>query len=159
MVLTGKQCEQHLTTNGMGKCAQVGYDLTVKSIKKYLSGGCVSLDKTTPAGLYAISCVDNKYILSPGMYSLTFHQGCKIPSNVKASIVHRSSILRCGGLITSGVYDPGFEVEEMGAVLVVFQELIIEKDARVAQIVMEQCNDVAEEDLYRGQWQKNKDVK
>ena len=157
MVLTGKQCEQHLTTNGMGKCAQVGYDLTVKSIKKYLSGGYVGLDKTTPAGLYAVSCVDNKYILSPGIYSLTFHQGCKIPSNIKASIVHRSSVLRCGGLITSGVYDPGFEVDEMGAILIVYRELTVEKDARVAQIVMEECYEVDE--LYNGQWQKEKDVK
>ena len=49
MTLTGKQCEQYLITNGMGKRAQVGYDLTVKSIKKYLSGGCVGLKKTTPA--------------------------------------------------------------------------------------------------------------
>jgi deoxycytidine triphosphate deaminase len=45
----------------------------------------------------------------------------------------------------------------MGAVLVVYRELIIEKDARVAQIVMEECYEVDE--LYNGQWQKEKDVK
>ena len=157
MTLTGKQCEQYLTTNGMGKCAQVGYDLTVKSIKKYLSGGYVGLKKTTPADLYVVGCFNDKYILSPGMYSLTFHQGCKIPSNIKAKITHRSSILRCGGKIESGIYDPGFEVDEMGAVLFVMHELTIEKDARVAQIVMEECYTV--DKLYNGQWQKEKDVK
>lgn len=158
MILTGKQTEAFLTTNGFGKPAQVGFDLTVKSIKAYMDGGHVSCDKTTPSNLQPLSA-EGFYKLSPGLYSLTFHQGCKLPSNVKASIIHRSSILRCGGLITSGVYDPGFEVDEMGAVLVVFQELTIEKNARVAQIIMEQCNEVAQEDLYNGQWQKNKDVK
>ncbi len=157
MILTGKQCEQYLTTSKMGKPAQVGYDLTVKSIKKYLTGGKVGIEKTYPSELSPIPCIENQYILSPGVYSLTFHQGCKIPSNIKASIVHRSSILRCGGFITSGVYDPGFEVEEMGAVLFVSLELTIEKDARVAQIVMEECHEVDE--LYNGQWQKEKDVK
>ena len=158
MILTGKQTEEFLTTNGFGKSAQVGFDLTVKSIKKYISGGDIGCNKTDPAKLDPL-LVEDFYKLPVGMYSLTFHQGCKLPPNIKASIIHRSSILRCGGLITSGVYDPGFEVEEMGAILVVFQELTIEKNARVAQIVMEQCNGVAQEDLYSGQWQKNKDVK
>lgn len=156
MTLTGKQCEQYLTTNGMGKCAQVGYDLTLKSVKQVVTGGAVGKDKTDVGNYNELTC-ENLWILQPGFYSLTFHQGCCLPSNIKAKIIHRSSILRCGGRIESGVYDPGFEVDEMGAFLEVLVPLTIEKDARVAQIVMEECYEV--DNLYNGQWQKEKDVK
>ena len=158
MILTGKQCEQYLTANGMGKPAQVGYDLTLKSIKK-VKGGIVAVDRTIVCTYEPVENQKNSYHLTPGAYSLTFHQGCKLPANIKASIIHRSSVLRCGGLITSGVYDPGFEVDEMGAILIVFEDLDIEVEARVAQIVMEECYPVEENQLYNGQWQKDKDVK
>ena len=76
--------------------------------------------------------------------------------NPKSFIRHRSSILRCGSFITSGVYDPGFEVEQMGAVMFVEEELYLEKGARVAQvIVLENTN----AELYSGQWQGSKDLK
>jgi deoxycytidine triphosphate deaminase len=87
---------------------------------------------------------------------LTFEQGVKLPSNKTAFIRHRSSILRCGGIITSGVYDPGFEVDEMGAVLIATQPITIEKGARVAQIII---FDNFDAELYAGQWQGTKDVK
>lgn len=158
MILTGKQCEQYLTTNGMGKPAQVGYDLTLKSVKK-INGGLIRTTQTTPATYTPFEPQSEEYFFTPGMYMLTFHQGCKIPSNIKASIIHRSSIIRCGGFITSGVYDPGFEVDEMGAVLIVFEDLSISVGARVAQIVMEECYQVEENQLYNGQWQKDRDIK
>lgn len=158
MILTGKQCEQYLITNEMGKPAQVGYDLTLKSVKK-INGGLIHLQSTTVCTYDFINSEKDSYFLTPGMYSLTFHQGCKLPANIKASIVHRSSVLRCGGVICSGVYDPGFEVDEMGAVLIVYEDLTIDIGARVAQIVMEECYAVAQDDLYNGQWQKDKDVK
>ena len=156
MILTGKQCEQYLTTNGTGKPAQVGYDLTLKSVKK-INGGLIAADHTTVCTYGVVEPQKNSYFLTPGIYSLTFHQGCKLPATIKASIVHRSSVLRCGGVIISGVYDPGFEVDEMGAVLVTYEDLTIEIGARVAQIVMEECYSVDE--LYNGQWQKEKDFK
>lgn len=158
MIFTGRQCEQFLTTNGMGKPAQVGYDITVKSINK-ITGGTVGVSFTEPTLYTHMSHDTERWTLPSGLYSLTFHQGCKLPSNVKASIVHRSSVLRCGGIITSGIYDPGFEVEEMGAVLNVIVPMTIEVNARVAQFVAEECVEVSKEDLYNGQWQKDKDVK
>ena len=96
------------------------------------------------------------FILPAGEYSLTFEQGVKLPSGKTAFIRHRSSILRCGGIITSGVYDPGFEVDEMGGVLIATQPITIEKGARVAQIII---FDNFDAELYAGQWQGNKDVK
>jgi len=160
MLLNSHQVSEYLETNGLGEKAQVGYDLTLKGVKS-INGGMILVDKTllegydevrptvTPTGKYM-------YYLKPGAYSLTFEQGCKLPNNVTAFIRHRSSVLRCGAIITSGVYDPGFEVDEMGGVMIVNQDMRIEKGARVAQIIMMENTPA---DLYDGQWQKNKDIK
>jgi dUTP pyrophosphatase len=160
MLLNSHQVSEYLETNGLGEKAQVGYDLTLKGVKS-INGGMVLAGKTiveeydevpptvTPTGKYL-------YHLKPGAYSLTFEQGCKLPNNVTAFIRHRSSILRCGAIITSGVYDPGFEVDEMGGVMIVNQEIRIEKGARVAQIIMMENTPA---DMYDGQWMGSKDLK
>lgn len=159
MLNNADQVEQLLQTNGKGAKAQVGYDLTLKEVKQIM-GGTVLSDKTEvlPYLEVATFAKDGKtvYNLSPGSYSLTFEQGVKLPSNKTAFIRHRSSILRCGGIITSGVYDPGFEVDEMGGVLIATRLITIEKGARVAQIII---FDNSEAELYDGQWMGTKDVK
>lgn len=159
MLNNADQVEQLLQTNGKGAKAQVGYDLTIKEVKQIM-GGTVLSDKTEvlPYLEVATFAKDGKtvYNLSPGSYSLTFEQGVKLPSNKTAFIRHRSSILRCGAIITSGVYDPGFEVDEMGGVLIATRPITIEKGARVAQIII---FDNSQAELYDGQWQGTKDVK
>jgi deoxycytidine triphosphate deaminase len=160
MILNADMQLQYLETRGLGSKAQVGYDLTLKGIKS-INGGAVMVDKTAVEDYTEITPYMSEvgkllYKLDPGTYSLTFEQGCKLPTNTTAFIRHRSSVLRCGGIITSGVYDPGFEVDEMGAVLVATKQMVIEKGARVAQIILFE-NYTAE--AYNGQWMKEKDVK
>ena len=160
MLQNAFQVEEFLQTNNKGSRAQVGYDLTLKSIKK-VSGGVVMQDKTSVADYTEVTPsvnADGKFIfkLEPGTYSLTFEQGCKLPNTMTAFIRHRSSILRCGGIITSGVFDPGFEVDEMGAILIATQPIIIERGSRVAQIIMFENN---EAEAYSGQWAGAKDYK
>lgn len=159
MLNNAQQVEQLLQTNGKGAKAQVGYDLTLKEVKQ-INGGSVLCDKTIVDlynDVYSYELEGKtRFSLDPGAYSLTFEQGVKLPSNKTAFIRHRSSILRCGATITSGVYDPGFEVDEMGGVLIATRPITIEKGARVAQIII---FDNSEAELYDGQWQGTKDVK
>lgn len=160
MLNNADQVEQLLTTNNKGAKAQVGYDLTLKEVKK-IKGGTVSTIQTivTPYEEVNTTTVNDNYeyyVLEPGTYSLTFEQGVKLPKSKTAFIRHRSSILRCGGIITSGVYDPGFEVDEMGAVLIATQPITIEKGARVAQIII---FDNFDAELYAGQWMGKSDYK
>ena len=61
-----------------------------------------------------------------------------------------------GGTCTSGVYDPGFEVDQMGGVMILNKTIVLEKGARIAQIIMHENNPA---ELYDGQWQGNKDKK
>ena len=141
MLLNANQVEQMLVTNGKGKKAQVGYDLTVKDVKA-IRGGILYADETQlepydQIETMSVQKVDGDHrevwSLKPGIYSVTFEQGCKLDDQTTAFIRQRSSVLRMGGTVTSGVYD-----------------------ARLAQIIMFE-NFPAE--LYDGQWQKDKDVK
>ena len=160
MLLNSDQVEKFLQTNGKGAKAQVGYDLTLKEVKQ-INGGIVMADKTIVDDYTEIMPTKNAfdkfiYKLEPGTYSLTFEQGVKLDTNHTAFIRHRSSILRCGGIITSGVYDPSFYVDEMGGVLIATKPIIIERGARVAQLIVFQNN---EAEAYNGQWQGNRDIK
>ena len=164
MLLNANQVEQMLVTNGKGKKAQVGYDLTVKDVKA-IRGGILYADETQlePYDQIETMSVQKKdgdhrevWSLKPGIYSVTFEQGCKLDDQTTAFIRQRSSVLRMGGTVTSGVYDPGFEVDEMGGVMTLTKTVVIEKGARLAQIIMFENNSA---ELYDGQWQKGKDVK
>ena len=65
----------------------------------------------------------------------------------------RSSLYRNGAIINSPVFDPGFETQNMGTLLYVFEPIFIELDARVAQIYFHECETA---DKYDGQWQNDK---
>ena len=154
-----------------GKPAQVGYDLTLKQVNIIGSRvdrvnnrperiGKVLKDKTelTTYVPYPLSNIDGYtgWLLYPGTYDITFNEGCKIPDNRVAFIKQRSSLWRNGTLINSPVFDPGFETEFMGTIMLVTETIFIEENARVAQIYFHEC-DPAEK--YNGQWQHDKQRK
>ena len=151
------------TTNSKGKPAQVGYDLSAKSINAIGKDqlikpaiGMVLKDKTilntyTPVPLTKIDGVEG-WLLYSGAYDITFHEGCKIAANRVGMIRQRSSLLRNGAIIASSIFDPGFETENMGTIMIVTATIFIEKDARVGQMYFHECDEVAEENLYNGQF-------
>jgi deoxycytidine triphosphate deaminase len=151
-----------------GKPAQVGYDLSAKSINAIGKDefnskpniGMVLKDKTilnnyTPVETKTIDGVEG-WLLYPGAYDITFHEGCKIAANRVGLIRQRSSLLRNGAIIASSVFDPGFETDNMGTIMIVTATIFIEQDARVGQMYFHECDEVAAENLYNGQWQNDK---
>lgn len=155
-----------------GKAAQIGYDLSLKEVNKIgmqpvnnvaIGGGVIGKvlrDKTelttyTKQNLMKVDGTEG-WVLYPGTYDITFYEGCKIPSNYVGLIRQRSSMLRNGTVLHSSVFDPGFETENMGTVMVVNETIFIEEGARVAQIYFHECTPVGEENLYNGQWQGDK---
>jgi deoxycytidine triphosphate deaminase len=151
-----------------GKEAQVGYDLSLKSVQKvgnkigfnvFKEGqvGKVLKTKTvlttyTPEETIMLEGNEG-WLLHEGVYDVTFWEGCKLPENRVAFIKQRSSLYRNGAIINSPVFDPGFETENMGTLMYVHEPIFIEKDARVAQIYFHEC---APADKYDGQWQNDK---
>jgi len=150
-----------------GKAAQIGYDLSLKEVNKIgiptnTAGtiGKVLKDKTelttyTPQPLLSLDG-SRGWLLYPGVYDITFHEGCKIPDNYVGLIRQRSSMLRNGTVLHSSVFDPGFETDFMGTVMVVNETIFIEAGARVAQIYFHECTPVHSDNLYNGQWQNDK---
>lgn len=154
-----------------GKVAQVGYDVTLKAVNKIgnrIGGdiyniprggkiGKVLKDKTelttyTPVNTVQLDDVEG-WLLYPGTYDIEFWEGCKIPDNRVAFIKQRSSLWRNGTLINSPVFDPGFETDNMGTIMLVTETIFIEKDARVAQIYFHECGPA---EKYAGQWQNDR---
>lgn len=149
-----------------GKPAQIGYDLSLKEVNRINSKdkiGKVLKDKTELATYQPQEIIhldgDRGWLLYPGVYDITFHEGCKIPSNYVGLIRQRSSMLRNGTVLHSSVFDPGFETDFMGTVMVVNETIFIEAGARVAQIYFHECEEVRSDNLYNGQWQNDKQRK
>jgi len=159
-----------LLEHTQGKPAQVGYDITLKAVQKIGNkmGGAYNLsnnsrigkilkDKTELTTYTPIESINldgvKGWLLYEGVYDITFNEGCKIPDNRVAFIKQRSSLYRNGAIINSPVFDPGFETQNMGTLLYVFEPLFIEIDARVAQIYFHECHSA---EMYNGQWQNDK---
>jgi deoxycytidine triphosphate deaminase len=163
-----------LLEHTQGKPAQVGYDLSLKSVQKIGNkiGGVVynlsrgskigkvlknKTELTTYTSLDTIMLDgDEGWLLHEGVYDITFNEGCKIPDNRVAFIKQRSSLYRNGAIINSPVFDPGFETEFMGTLVYVYETIFIEKGARVAQIYFHECEPA---EKYDGQWQNDKQRK
>jgi deoxycytidine triphosphate deaminase len=150
--------------NAKGKPAQVGYDLSIKQVNKVGNPvpngiiGRVLKDQTilnTHTPIEKISLEGKHgFLLYEGVYDVIMNEGCKIAPNRVGLIRQRSSLMRNGAIITSSVFDPGFETDNIGTYMIVFETIFIEEDARVAQIYFHKCEEVAE--LYDGQWQNDK---
>ena len=154
-----------------GKPAQVGFDLSLKAVNKVGYNPQIdpeTLEKTGKIGKVLIEKTEltdytpveplnldgrRGWLLHEGTYDITFNEGCKIPANRVAFIKQRSSMWRNGTLINSPVFDPGFETDNMGTIMLVTETIFIEENARIAQIYFHEC-DPAE--LYDGQWQNDK---
>lgn len=160
MLLNANQVESFLQTNGKGAKAQVGYDLTLKAVNLIGDGGQVTTSQTILPKYEALKSDaemgDYFYFEKGNAYSLTFDQGVKLTTTTTGFVKHRSSVLRIGGVITSGVFDPCFEVEECGAVLLAYNNFAIQRGARCAQLIIFENN---EAEAYNGQWNRKNDRK
>ncbi len=160
-----------VVTNGKGAKAQVGYDLTIKNIKQVPPLGVIANGKTEVRDYWPLTDTNNEdaanlsyshryydhsrgcsmFYLVQGVYNVEFEQGCNLPNGVCGWIKHRSSLARIGAMVTSGLYDPGFKTDYMGAFLHVnVPQIYLGLGERIAQFIA--C--VADEsELYDGQWQ------
>ena len=86
--------------------------------------------------------------LQPGYYEITFKEGCLIPSDCCLQFKSRSSLIRCGGEVRSGLFDAGFATKNMGAYLKIEIPIFIEEEARIAQVIVVNSNPV--DNLYNG---------
>ena len=163
-MLNAKEIEKEgliVLDNAMGKFAQVGYDLSIKSVSSLDGDGRVMKSGTEVNTLTSIQAHQYLYNgtkqygweLKPGTYDVTCNEGCHIAANRTAMVRQRSSLLRNGAIIASSIFDPGFTTDNIGTVMIVTKRIFIEKDARIAQMYFHENN---EGELYDGQFQNDK---
>lgn len=91
------------------------------------------------------------YELSPGYYEVSLMEGCNIPSNCALLFKTRSSLVRSGVIVHSGLFDAGFRTKKMGCFIQVCETVRIEKGSRIAQAIVLESNEV--DKLYNGRYQ------
>lgn len=159
MNLTGKQLvEQGIITNVTEECIQQhGCDTQLIKVERMIGIGFIPKEGKTELVQYeevdfSIHASGKQYWhLTPGAYSVTMKQGCKVPSDKMLLIRQRSSMLRNGALLHSSVFDSGYSCSQIGTVIIVVHPIEIEYGARIAQIYAHNSNEV--ENLYNGQFQ------
>lgn len=161
-MLNSKELREIVTNFDEENVQQVGIDLNLIRVQKINGGGFIPktgksllpiYEEVKTELLYGRECWE----LQQGTYIITLQQGCNLPENIAFEIVQRSSLMRCGAIIRSSVFDPGFRTDNIGTILIVHETIIIEKGARVGQIVAHSCTPV--QNLYEGQFQNDKQRK
>jgi deoxycytidine triphosphate deaminase len=159
MNLTGKQLvEQGIITGPVNEdnIQQHGVDLNLIGVSRVVGPGFIPYEgKTKLAKREFVEpvIIDEATVwnLAPGVYDITFAQGCSIPADKRLKIVHRSSLFRNGGQLNSALFDAGFKTDNIGTVMILSEPMIIETNARVGQAFTDESNVVT--NLYSGQWQ------
>jgi dUTP pyrophosphatase len=157
MLLNSTQISEFISESEFSKRAQIGIDLSVKMIEKVEAASIVYKDKTeiSKNGFkteYPIEKDGREFwILGPGVYSITFNEGIKVPKDCAAKITHRSSLYRTGNIIESPWWDPGFYCDNMNTIMIINNPITIEVNARLAQIAFWRIEEIGE--LYDGQFQ------
>jgi len=131
-----------------------GIDVTLKEIRRFDSAGRIDFDNTTRkiSDSSTLEYSNEEVHLGPGSYKVVFNEYVKIPSDVAAICLPRSSILRCGADLNCALWDPGYEGRSE-ALLVVYNEhgITLKKNAKIGQLVFIKLSEQAKS-LYEGQY-------
>lgn len=131
-----------------------GIDVTLKEIRKFDSPGRIDFDNSTRkiSDTTALEYNNEEVHLSPGSYKVVFNEYVKIPSDVAAICLPRSSILRCGADLNCALWDPGYEGRSE-ALLVVYNEhgITLKRNAKIGQLVFIKLSEQAKS-LYEGRY-------
>lgn len=135
-----------------------GVDLTLRYISKWTSPATIDFDNThrqaARTSIVPFCSKAHTVTLQPGAYLVDFNENVKIPKNCMGSVFPRSSLWRSGVSVQAGVVDAGYE-GAMGALLEVKNPsgVILYKDAKLAQLVLEQMEQEVEG--YNGVYQSS----
>ncbi|WP_431230444.1 dCTP deaminase domain-containing protein [Paenarthrobacter nicotinovorans] len=79
--------------------------------------------------------------LTPGSYILYLNERFDIPHDLAGLVLPRSTLIRCGGALESGLWDPGFQGKgRLGLNIPFMEKISIQKDGPIGQIIFFQMN-------------------
>ena len=153
--------DKYLLHKEFAQISSNGIDVTLKAVKAIIGRGVVGIkEKQLPkySEIYPITEEEGFFFLPKGHYSLEFNEGGIVPSGYAGIYKTRSTIIRCGAIVESGLFDTGFECNTFGATLFVFNPdgIQIQRNTPIAQLLFMSADEAYK---YNGNYQKDKDVK
>jgi dUTP pyrophosphatase len=116
-----------------------GVDLTLREVAMLQSPGRIAVKDSqrlvsnlAPLVFDGLGFID----LMPGVYIITYNEIVHLPKNVMALATPRSSLLRCGVMVNTAVWDAGYSGRSQ-SLLVVYnpQGFRLQRNARIVQLV------------------------
>lgn len=134
-----------------------GIDITLKEVYNFKSAGTIDFDNRERkiSDVEPLQFENDKVALKPGAYKVIFNEYVRIPQDVTAMCLPRSSLLRCGVTLECALWDPGYEGRSE-ALLVVRNEhgITFKKNAKIGQMVFVRLAEDAKslyEGVYKGE--------
>ena len=156
MILPKQHLEEAKLIDGLhsSQFQPCGIDITLKEIYRFKSAGVIDFDnKERKISDVEPLLFENDYVvLKPGAYKVVFNEYVRIPKDVAALCLPRSSLLRCGVALNCAVWDPGYEGRSE-ALMVVHNEhgINFKKNAKIGQMVFVRLAE-STTTLYSGQY-------
>jgi dUTP pyrophosphatase len=116
-----------------------GFDLTLHEVSKFVDHSVIGIDNNSRVLAQASPLefdVSGKIFLPPGSYKITLNEQINLPLGIMSLCQTRSSLLRSGVVINSGIGDAGYRGKYQ-ALMTVYNPygFFIEKNSRILQIV------------------------
>jgi len=128
-----------------------GVDLRLGAVFEQTTAGRIGTDGKTVGERREIEPDDGEYRLSPGGYVVQYAERVRIPEDHIGFLYPRSSLLRNSCMLDTAVWDAGYEGRGEG-LLEVHHDIVLERDARIAQLVLASANHDSEYDgSYQGE--------
>ncbi len=133
-----------------------GFDLSLQAVAKFgntagaldFSNEKRELPDTVPL---EFKHQESSVELSPGGYLVTYNEQITVPPDCAGIVLPRSSLMRCGAVLHSALWDPGYSGRGQG-LMTVYHPLKLYKDARIGQFVLIRLEGEAK-DQYSGNYQ------
>jgi dUTP pyrophosphatase len=132
-----------------------GFDLTLREVAALTGAGRVTVDnrRRRVSGLAPLSFGEGDEIgLAAGIYMVTYNEVVRLPKNIMALGRPRSTLLRCGVIVGTAVWDAGYEGRSQ-SLLVVHNPrgFRVQRNARLTQLVFFKLSE--ETEGYSGAYQ------
>ena len=132
-----------------------GFDLTLRDVSLLQSAGKIAVTNSqrlvsdlAPLVFDGLGFID----LMPGAYNITYNEIVHLPKNIMALATPRSSLLRCGVMVNTAVWDAGYSGRSQ-SLMVVYNPrgFRLQRNARVVQLVFMELTQ--ETEGYQGAYQ------
>jgi dUTP pyrophosphatase len=134
-----------------------GIELTLNSVWRFMSSGTIDFTnkhRVIPNAEQIPFDEEGKVHLERGAYKIVYNEIVKMPKNMIAIGLPRSSLLRCGATIHTALWDPGY-IGRSESLLYVYNEhgITLYRNARIIQLIFIELEEEPHK-TYEGRYQK-----